>query len=259
MKSKSKHTSSSNPKESNLNHVAVIMDGNGRWAEKKGLPRTAGHQQGMETIRTIAKASSMRGVKVLTLYAFSTENWKRPLKEVQFLMQLPIDFFQTFMPEIQENNIKVMMTGFSKKIPGPTRKIIEKAIKDTQQNTGMVLNFAMNYGGRAELVHATQEIAEKVRKGYLNPAEITEEVVEAHLLTQQLGEFQDVDLLIRTSGEERLSNFLLWQNAYSEFYFCSLAWPEFDEEALDTAFSAYKTRKRRFGAVEASKPEGRNV
>ena len=257
MKIRLKQPTSDNQKEQTLNHIAIIMDGNGRWAEKQGLPRTAGHKKGMETVRTIAKASSAKGIKVLTLYAFSTENWKRPLKEVHFLMQLPIDFFQTFMPEIQENNIKVMMTGFPEKIPGPTRKTIEKAIMDTKENDGMILNFAMNYGGRAELVHATKKIAEKIQKGEMFPSEIDEQVFEEHLLTYPLGEFQDVDLLIRTSGEERLSNFLLWQNAYSEFYFTSLPWPEFDEKALDEALSSFQKRGRRYGGVDDSVQDGR--
>lgn len=235
-----------------LNHVAIIMDGNGRWAQKQGLPRTAGHKQGMETVKEIAKASSKRGIKVLTLYAFSTENWKRPLSEVHFLMQLPIDFFQKFMPEIQENNIKVEVTGFSERIPAATTRVIQKAVHETATNTGMILNFALNYGGRAELVNAAREIAEKVKNQDLKVSSINEELFEQHLLTRQLGEYQDVDLLIRTSGEERLSNFLLWQNAYSEFYFTSLSWPEFDEAALNDAFAAYQGRGRRFGGVNSS-------
>lgn len=234
------------------NHIAVIMDGNGRWAKKRGLPRSAGHRQGMETVRTIAKAASNRKVKVLTVYAFSTENWKRPLEEVRFLMRLPIEFFNTFMPELQENNIRIMVTGFSEKIPGPTRKVIQKAVDQTSGNTGMILNFAMNYGGRAELVNAAKLLALQVEKGNLSVSEIDEAVFEQHLLTNQLDPYQDVDLLIRTSGEERLSNFLLWQNAYSEFYFTPLAWPEFDEAAFEKALAAYEIRGRRYGGLNSS-------
>lgn len=230
-------------------HIAVIMDGNGRWAENRGLPRSAGHKQGMETVRTIAKAASDRKVKVLTVYAFSTENWKRPLEEVRFLMKLPIEFFNTFMPEIQENNIRIMVTGFEDKIPAPTRKVIQKAVNQTRQNTGMILNFAMNYGGRAELVFAAKKLAEKVMRNELRISQIDEHDFEQQLLTHSLAPYEDVDLLIRTSGEERLSNFLLWQNAYSEFYFTSLPWPDFDEKAFDDAIRAFNGRGRRYGGI----------
>jgi undecaprenyl diphosphate synthase len=231
------------------NHVAMIMDGNGRWAQRLGKPRTDGHEEGMEAVRRVTIRASERGVKVLTLYAFSTENWKRPPQEVKFLMGLPVRFFDRFVPELQENNIKVNMIGFADKVPKPTRKAIEKAMEETKENTGMILNFAFNYGGRAEIVEATKVLAEKVKAGELDAKQITEEALEEELLTKSITPYQDVDLLIRSSGEQRLSNFLLWQNAYSEFYFSSLLWPDFNGDVLDEALLNYQNRSRRYGGV----------
>lgn len=231
------------------NHVAVIMDGSGRWAKKQGKTRSEGHEEGMEAVRRVTIRASERGVKVLTLYAFSTENWKRPAQEVHFLMQLPIRFFDQFVPELQENNIKVNMIGFPEKVPNSTKKAIKKAMEQTKGNTGMVLNFAFNYGGRAEIVEAAKRLAEKVSKGVLKPKEITEESLQAELLTRSITPYQDVDYLIRSSGEQRLSNFLLWQNAYSEFYFTSLLWPEFNGDVLDEALLNYQNRSRRYGGI----------
>lgn len=230
-------------------HVAIIMDGNGRWAEQQGKPRKFGHEEGMEAVRRVTKRASERGVKVLTLYAFSTENWKRPPQEVHFLMQLPIRFFDRFVPELQEKNVKVNMIGFKDKVPGSTKKAILKAVEETEDNTGMILNFAFNYGGRSEIVQATKEIAEKVAKKELKVNDINEILFEEYLLTRSLEPFQNVDFLIRSSGEQRLSNFLLWQNAYSEFYFSELLWPEFTGDVLDEALLSYKNRKRRYGAL----------
>ena len=230
-------------------HVAIIMDGNGRWAEQQGKPRKFGHEEGMEAVRRVTKRASERGVKVLTLYAFSTENWKRPPSEVHFLMQLPIRFFDRFVPELQEKNVKVNMIGFEDKVPGSTKKAILKAMEETKDNTGMILNFAFNYGGRSEIVQATKRIAEKVANNEIDFNDINESLVEEHLLTHSLEPFQNVDFLIRSSGEQRLSNFLLWQNAYSEFYFSELLWPEFTGDVLDEALLSYKNRKRRYGAL----------
>ncbi|WP_245741818.1 isoprenyl transferase [Pisciglobus halotolerans] len=230
-------------------HVAIIMDGNGRWAKKRQLKRSAGHKAGMDQVKTIAKHASKRGVKVLTLYAFSTENWKRPLNEVNYLMQLPVDFFSSFMPEIMEADIKVMMIGHPSDLPKKTRKVMEKAIEETKDNNGMVLNFAVNYGGRKEILDAVKEIAIMVEKGALKADKINEKVFEEHLMTSSLSEQQNVDLMIRTSGEERLSNFLLWQNAYSEFHFSSLLWPDFGEVDFDEALRIYQKRNRRFGGL----------
>jgi len=230
-------------------HVAIIMDGNGRWAQEKGLDRSEGHKEGVEAIRRVALSANKLGVKVLTLYAFSTENWKRPIKEIQYLMALPGQFFKRFIPELNENNVKVTVTGFEKRVPDFTRRSIYQAVEETKGNTGMILNFAFNYGGRAEIVQAVQEIAQEVVEGKVKPNAIDEEMIASHLLTAQLGELQDVDFLIRSSGEKRLSNFLLWQNAYSEFYFTSEYWPDYNEELFEQAISEYQRRNRRFGGV----------
>lgn len=230
-------------------HVAVIMDGNGRWAQKQGKPRKFGHEEGMEAIRRVTMKASERGVKVLTLYAFSTENWKRPPQEVHFLMQLPIRFFDRFVPELQEKNVKVNMIGFEEKVPHSTKKAISRAMEQTKDNTGMVLNFAFNYGGRAEIVEATQALCKKVLNNEISCSDISEERIEEHLFTRSIAPYQDVDLLIRSSGEQRLSNFLLWQNAYSEFYFTDLLWPDFNGEIFDQAILEYQKRQRRYGAL----------
>ncbi len=225
------------------------MDGNGRWAQKKFLPRIAGHKEGMNTVKKITKRASQIGVKVLTLYAFSTENWKRPDTEVSFLMQLPVDFFDTFVPDLIKENVKVQVIGFTDQLPIHTKKAVEQAIEDTKNNTGMILNFALNYGSRSEMLEATKQIAEQVKAGELAVEDINEVVFEQQLMTTTLGEYQDVDYMIRTSGEERISNFLLWQNAYSEFYFTKILWPDFDEAALEQAIGVYQTRHRRFGGL----------
>jgi len=230
-------------------HVAIIMDGNGRWAKERNLERSAGHEEGVEAVRRVTASASRLGVKVLTLYAFSTENWKRPFKEIQFLMRLPGRFFRRFVPELIENNIKVTVTGFEQRVPDPTKRAIFKAVEDTKDNTGMILNFAFNYGGRAEIVEATKEISKKVLDGTIKPEAIDEELMAAHLLTSSLNEYQDVDYLIRSSGEQRLSNFLLWQNAYSEFYFTPEYWPDYDEELFERAILEYQARNRRFGGI----------
>ncbi|WP_313468088.1 isoprenyl transferase, partial [Carnobacterium sp.] len=230
-------------------HIAIIMDGNGRWAQKKFLPRIAGHKEGMNTVKKITKRASQIGVKVLTLYAFSTENWKRPDTEVSFLMQLPVDFFDTFVPDLIKENVKVQVIGFTDQLPIHTKKAVEQAIEDTKNNTGMILNFALNYGSRSEMLEATKQIAEQVKAGELAVEDINEVVFEQQLMTTTLGEYQDVDYMIRTSGEERISNFLLWQNAYSEFYFTKILWPDFDEAALEQAIGVYQTRHRRFGGL----------
>ncbi len=230
-------------------HVAIIMDGNGRWAQNQGKPRKIGHEEGMEAIRRVTMQASKRGVKVLTLYAFSTENWKRPPQEVHFLMQLPIRFFDRFVPELQENNVRVNMIGFEDKVPGSTKKAIRKAMNETEKNSGMVLNFAFNYGGRAEITKATQALCQKVLNKEISCEDISEELIEEHLFTRSIAPYQNVDLLIRSSGEQRLSNFLLWQNAYSELYFTDLFWPDFDETIFDEALAVYQKRQRRYGAV----------
>lgn len=231
-------------------HIAIIMDGNGRWAQKRHLPRVAGHKQGMQTVKTITIAASNLGVKVLTLYAFSTENWKRPSSEVNYLMQLPIRFFSTFVPDLVKNNVRVMVMGDIQRLPAKTQQAVNDAIADTANCDGMVLNFALNYGGRDEITRAVQEVAAAVQAGTISPEAIDEELVSQHLMTAPLGEFADPDLLIRTSGEERISNFLLWQLAYSELEFVPEHWPDFDAESLKRAIVKFQGRHRRFGGLK---------
>ena len=230
-------------------HIAVIMDGNGRWAKSRNLPRIAGHKEGMSTVKRIAIAADELGVKAMTMYAFSTENWKRPTDEVSFLMKLPGDFFGTFMPELQERNMKIELIGFIDQLPEATKKVVLKAVEDTKNNTGMVLTFALNYGSRAEILEATKAIAKSVKDGDLSIEEIDDTQFESRLQTNFLKELQDPDLMIRTSGEVRLSNFLLWQLAYTEYYFTDIFWPDFSEEDLHKAILTYQGRHRRYGGL----------
>ncbi|WP_242361002.1 isoprenyl transferase [Limosilactobacillus antri] len=231
-------------------HIAIIMDGNGRWAQKRHLPRVAGHKQGMQTVKTVTIAASKLGVKVLTLYAFSTENWKRPSSEVNYLMQLPIRFFSTFVPDLVKNNVRVMVMGDIQQLPAKTQEAVNDAIADTADCDGMVLNFALNYGSRDEITRAVQDVARAVQAGTLSPDAIDEQLVSEHLMTAPLGELADPDLLIRTSGEERISNFLLWQLAYSELEFVPEHWPDFDAESLKRAIVEFQGRHRRFGGLK---------
>lgn len=230
-------------------HVAIIMDGNGRWAKERGLKRTEGHREGMEAIRRVAHHAANRGVKVLTLYAFSTENWKRPPQEVHYLMKLPVEFFDRFVPELIENNIRVHMMGIEEKVPSSTLKSIHKAMDETKHCTGMVLNFAFNYGGRLEITEAIKTIAQDVLEGQVAVRDIGEELIAQQLFSNDLAPYSDIDLMIRTSGEQRLSNFMLWQNAYSEFYFAEKNWPDFNGELFDQALSNYQQRHRRYGGL----------
>lgn len=231
-------------------HIAIIMDGNGRWAQKKHLPRIAGHRQGMDVVRDITKAASGLGVKVLTLYAFSTENWKRPTDEVDFLMALPVRFFNNFVPELIENNVRVNVMGYKDQLPLKTQQAVANAIEQTAKCTGMVLNFALNYGSRAEIITAVQNLAEKAQKGQLTPSEITEDVLSNAMMTANLAPYSDPDLLIRTSGEERISNFLLWQIAYSEFVFTDVLWPDYKPNDFVMDIVKYQQRNRRFGGLK---------
>ncbi|MEJ6348533.1 isoprenyl transferase [Holzapfeliella sp. He02] len=233
-------------KSSNLNHLAIIMDGNGRWAKKRFLPRVAGHKQGMDNVKTITKAANRLGIKVLTLYAFSTENWGRPTEEVGYLMKLPALFFDKFMPELMAENVRINVMGFLDELPKSTYDVVMKAVEQTKNNTGLVLNFALNYGSRRELTQAMAEIGQQIQNDQLKPEEVTEDVIESHLLTSQ---FEDPDLLIRTSGEQRLSNFLLWQSAYTEFAFTDKSWPDFSPEDLTEIIDDFSKRHRRFGKL----------
>ena len=231
-------------------HVAIIMDGNGRWAKKRGLPRIAGHKQGMETIKTVALAAGHLGVKVLTLYAFSTENWKRPAKEVNYIMSLPKKFFNDFMPTLIKNNVRVEVMGYLSRIPKVTRQVIQKAVYVTRNCNGMILNFAVNYGGHDEIVTATRQIAQEVKTGRINVDQITNQYFAKHLMTSSLGRYANPDLLIRTGGELRVSNFLLWQIAYSEFVFSCEYWPDFGRKSLINAIYEYQHRQRRYGGLK---------
>ncbi|RKP55647.1 isoprenyl transferase [Cohnella endophytica] len=227
-------------------HVAIIMDGNGRWAKARGLPRIAGHHNGMKAIKRITKAADRAGVKVLTLYAFSTENWKRPKAEVEFLMKLPQEFLSLELGELIENNVQVKMMGNRDLLPDHTLSAIEEAIRQTANNTGLILNFALNYGSRLEMVESAKLLARKVAAGQLDPETIGEAEFEQGLLSSGL---PDPDLLIRTSGELRLSNFMLWQLAYSEFWFTEVYWPEFSDQHLYDAIREYQQRARRYGGL----------
>lgn len=229
---------------STLSHVAIIMDGNGRWAQKQHQQRTFGHRQGVENVRNIAVAALREGVKVLTLYAFSTENWKRPLQEIDFLMKLPGVFFDKFLKELMELEIKIDFIGHFEKLPKNTAKVISKAMEVTKHNQKMTLVFAMDYGGRDELVMAMRQYAHEVSQGRAN--DLDEHLAQQYLMTSK---WPDVDLLIRTSHELRISNFLLWQIAYAELCFVEQAWPEFSPEVFKQCIDEYHLRQRRFGGL----------
>jgi undecaprenyl diphosphate synthase len=227
-------------------HVAIIMDGNGRWAKKRALPRIAGHHEGMKVVRNTTKLANQLGIKALTLYAFSTENWKRPKYEVEYLMKLPEEFLGTFLPELVEENVQVKMMGYKDQLPLHTLRAIEKAMDDTKDNDGLMLNFALNYGSRAEIIDAVKHVLNDCKSGIMNESELDENVFSSYLMTSNLA---DPDLLIRTSGEIRLSNFMLWQLAYTEFWFTDVLWPDFSDNHLLEAVEAFQKRQRRFGGV----------
>ena len=225
-------------------HVAIIMDGNGRWAKKHHLNVSRGHRQGTENLREIIRHTDDLGIGVLSLYAFSTENWNRSEEEVGALMQLILDFFASEIDELDAKNVRILILGDKGRLPEKQREVLKEAEKRTEKNTGLRLNIAVNYGSRAEIVKAVQEIAVKVKNGTFRAEEINEQTVSDHLYTA--GQ-PDVDLLIRTSGEQRLSNFLLYQNAYAEFVFPETLWPDFSVHDYDLALEAYGKRERRFG------------
>ena len=223
-------------------HVAIIMDGNGRWAKQRGYDRSFGHQAGAQTVHTIAEESAKLGIKFLTLYTFSTENWNRPSDEVGALMSLLFDSIEeeTFM----KNNISFRIIGDIEKLPANVSSRLEECIKNTAKNTGMCLVLALSYSSHWELTEAMKAIARKVKEGEIQPEEITDNCISQHLTTNFM---PDPDLLIRTGGEIRLSNYLLWQSAYSELYFCETFWPDFNKEELLKAIYDYQSRERRFG------------
>ena len=227
-----------------LNHVAIIMDGNGRWGLKNKKSRNAGHKAGLNTDEKIIKETIKNKINYLTLYAFSTENWKRPEKEVTILMTLLVSSLKKELKQMTENNILFNTIGDLSKLPGPVQKELKYTIEQTQNNSGMKLTLALNYGGKEELTQAFKEIAHKVKNNIISPENVDETIINKHLYTQNL---PDVDLLIRTSGEERISNFLLWKIAYAELYFTEILWPEFNESHLHLAIHDYQKRERRFG------------
>jgi undecaprenyl diphosphate synthase len=227
-------------------HIAIIMDGNGRWAKKRFLPRLAGHKAGSETLREIIATCGELGVKYLTVYAFSTENWGRPEEEITGLFNLLRGYLDTELDNLNKEGIRVETLGDMTKMPEDLRKRIDAAREKTKDNSTMQLNIALNYGGRDEVLKGVQSLARKVSQGALKPEDITEEMIGDALYTQGI---PDPDLLIRTSGELRLSNFLLWQLAYSEFYFTDVFWPDFKRHELIKAIDVYQNRKRRFGKL----------
>ncbi|WEG11590.1 isoprenyl transferase [Pullulanibacillus sp. KACC 23026] len=227
-------------------HVAIIMDGNGRWAKNKNLPRVAGHHEGMKVVKKIVREADRLGIEILTLYAFSTENWKRPKDEVDFLMKLPGQFLTSYLKELIEKNVQVRVMGDESRLPEHTRAAVNQAKEQTANNTGLILNFALNYGSRHELTMAMRTLAAEVQIGELKPEEIDESKISGALLSHA---YPDPDLLIRTSGELRLSNFMLWQLAYTELIFTDVYWPDFSESHLQQAIQHYNRRSRRFGGV----------
>ncbi len=225
-------------------HIGIIMDGNRRWAREKKLPVKLGHKTGADTLEKIAKYANKIGIKYMTVFAFSTENWKRSEEEVGILMTLLQEYIEKFTRTADLENIKVNVIGDIKRLSQNLQESIQNCVKRTENNTGLILNIAFNYGGRAEIVKATKEIAEDVKQGRIKVEDITEETIEAHLYMVGM---PDPDLMIRTSGEVRTSGFLLWELAYTEFLFLEKYWPDFTEEDLDVAIEEYKHRNRRFG------------
>jgi undecaprenyl diphosphate synthase len=227
-------------------HVAVIMDGNGRWAKQRGLPRIEGHRQGAESARTIIRTAGELGVKYLTLYAFSAENWNRPKDEVDALMKYLIHYLKTETPELNKNNVRLEVIGQIYRLPENVQEPLKKSIATLSKNSGLTLVMALSYGSRIEIVDAVRRIAEKARDGKLEPEDINEEVISQHLWTRNI---PDPDLLIRTSGEMRVSNFLLWQISYAELVITPTLWPDFREPQFFDALEEYARRHRRFGGI----------
>lgn len=226
------------------NHVAIIMDGNGRWAKQKGKLRVFGHENGTKAVRTTVESCAKLGVKYLTLYAFSTENWNRPKFEVEALMKLLFGSLKKELETLAKNNIKLNAIGNLDALPKNVKKELLEVIEKTKDNNLMTLTLALSYGSRNEITNAVKEISEKVKNNIISSEAIDEEIINKHLYTRNL---PDVDLVIRTSGEHRISNFLLWQIAYAEFYFTEVLWPDFKEKDLIEAFLNYQNRERRFG------------
>lgn len=231
-------------------HIAIIMDGNGRWAQKRGLPRTMGHRAGVEALRNIVKACSQLGIQVLTVYAFSTENWRRPKEEVGVLMSLLTEYLRKELAELHANKVVIRALGGIEELPTDARKELARSFERTKANDGLIFNLALNYGGRAELLQAVQRVSNEVKMGRMNVEDIDEQSFGQFLSTAGL---PDPDLLIRTSGEMRISNFLLWQLAYTEIVIVDEFWPDFNQEALLETIKIYQKRERRFGGLKKSK------
>jgi undecaprenyl diphosphate synthase len=225
-------------------HIAIIMDGNGRWAKKQGLMRAMGHEKGTKAVRDVVEGSAEIGVKNLTLYAFSTENWNRPKLEVDTLMKLLVSSLKKEIKTLQDNDIRLNAIGCLDNLPAKALRELKEVIRKTSDNKRMTLTLALSYGSRDELTRAVKEISEKVKNDEISPKDIDESVINKHLYTQNL---PDVDLLIRTSGEQRISNFLLWQIAYAELYFSEILWPDYRRDDLFEAIYNYQNRERRFG------------
>ena len=233
-------------------HIAIIMDGNGRWAAEKGKPRSFGHQAGVDTVRRITAECTRLGVKYLTLYTFSTENWNRPATEVAALMGLVLTSLEDEI--FMKNNVRFRVIGDLKRLPEEVRQKLHETEEHTAANTAMTMVIALSYSSRWEITEATRQIANEVKAGTLNPADINEDTIAQHMATAFM---PDPDLLIRTGGEERISNYLLWQIAYSELYFCDTFWPDFSDEELQRAIANYQQRQRRFGKTGAQIEEAK--
>jgi len=227
-------------------HVAIIMDGNGRWAQNRGLKRTKGHKKGAEALREISECIYDKGVEVLSVYAFSTENWKRDKEEVDYLMDLFLKAFKENFEAVKKKGVKILFSGLKDKLSLDVINAMESMMEETKYNTNGIFNICLNYGGQDEIVDATKKISAQVKDGSLNIEEITNEVFSKYLFN----DLPPIDLVIRTSGEYRISNFMLWQMAYAELYFTDVLWPDFNEEQLDIALSSFKNRDRRFGGIK---------
>ena len=228
-------------------HIAIIMDGNGRWARKRLRPRSFGHRAGMESLKRTVEACSELGVHILTVYAFSTENWKRPAEEVNALMNLLLEYLNRELENLREKNVCITIMGITDQLAPGIQRELQRAVELTAGNDGLILNIGLNYGARAELVMAARRLAERVRDGEIDVADISEEMMSSYLCTSHL---PDPDLLIRTGGEMRLSNFLLWQAAYAELWFTDTLWPDFTKDDLVKAIIDYQRRDRRFGTIK---------
>ena len=227
-------------------HIAVILDGNGRWAQKRGLPRTAGHSAGSETFQRAAEHLADLGVEYFTVYAFSTENWKRPREEVAEILSLLEKYLHKAIREMRQRNIRLRFFGDLEPLSPALRALIDETNEISRSTTGMLVNVCLNYGGRAEITRAARILAQRCKDGELDPGDITEEMLESELYSAGI---PDPDLMIRPGGEVRLSNFLLWQNAYTEFYFTDTLWPDMTAERLDAAIAAFQQRNRRYGGI----------